>query len=85
MFAENDADEQQKRFRYNDLHSSLMLREGARPEVVRDNMGHANIDVTQNVCGKSWWEERVDAVTRAVSAVATAAKAVDKESQTASA
>jgi hypothetical protein len=30
---------------------------------------HANIDVTQNVYGKSWWEERVDAVTRAVEAV----------------
>jgi len=54
------------------MHSSLMLREGARPEVVRDNMGHANIDVTQNVYGKSWWEERVDAVTRAVEAVSAA-------------
>jgi hypothetical protein len=32
-----------------------MLREGTRPEVVRDNMGHANIDVIQNACGKSWW------------------------------
>ena len=30
-----------------------MLREGARSEIVRDNMGHANIDVTQNVYGKS--------------------------------
>jgi hypothetical protein len=37
------------------MHSSCMLREGARPEVGRDNMGHANIDVTQNVYGKSWW------------------------------
>ncbi len=44
------------------MHSSHMLREGARPELVRDNMGHANIDVTQNVYGKSWREERVDAV-----------------------
>ncbi len=44
---------------FRTMHSSLMLREGARPEVVRDNMGHANIDVTQNVYGKSWWEERV--------------------------
>lgn len=59
---------------FRTMHSSLMLREGARPEVVRDNMGHANIDVTQNVYGKSWWEERVDAVTRAVEAVATAAQ-----------
>ena len=40
---------------FRTMHSSLMLREGARPEVVRDNMGHANIDVTQNVYGKSWW------------------------------
>ena len=57
---------------FRTMHSSLMLREGARPEVVRDNMGHANIDVTQNVYGKSWWEERVDAVTRAVDAVSAA-------------
>jgi integrase len=35
------------------MHSSRMLREGARPEVVRDILGHANIDVTQNVYGKS--------------------------------
>jgi hypothetical protein len=38
------------------MHSSHMLREGTRPEIVRDNMGHANIDVTQNVYGKSWWK-----------------------------
>lgn len=63
------------------MHSSLMLREGARPEVVRDNMGHANIDVTQNVYGKSWWEERVDAVTRAVEAVTTAAQDAKKEAK----
>jgi hypothetical protein len=54
------------------MHSSCMLREGARPEVGRDNIGHANIDVTQNVYGKSWWGaggEPVDAVTQAVEAV----------------
>jgi hypothetical protein len=39
------------------MHSSR----SERPEVVRDNMGHANICVTHNVYGKSWWEERVDA------------------------
>lgn len=65
---------------FRTMHSSLMLREGARPEVVRDNMGHANIDVTQNVYGKSWWEERVDAVTRAVDAVTTAQNA-EKEAK----
>jgi len=36
-----------------------MLREGARPEIARDILGHANIDVTQNVTaragGKSEW------------------------------
>jgi hypothetical protein len=37
-----------------------MSSAGARPEVTRDNMGHANIDVTQNVYNKTWWEERVD-------------------------
>ena len=40
------------------MHFSRTLRDGARPEVVRNNMGHANICVTQNVCGKWWWEER---------------------------
>jgi integrase len=64
---------------FRTMHSSLMLREGARPEVVRDNMGHANIDVTQNIYGKSWWEERVDAVTRAIEAVTAAAKAAEKK------
>jgi hypothetical protein len=38
------------------MHSSHMPRKGARPEIVRDNMGHANIDVTQIVYGKCWWE-----------------------------
>jgi len=51
------------------MHSSLMGRVGLRPEVIRDNMGHSTIDVTQNVYGKSWWEERIDAVTRAAAAV----------------
>ena len=56
-----------------------MLREGARPEIVRDILGHANIDVTQNVYGKSWWEKRVDAVTQAVEAVTNAAQNAEKE------
>jgi len=41
----------------------------------------ANIDVTQNVYGKSWWEERVDAVTRAVDAVSAAAQDAEKEAK----
>jgi hypothetical protein len=35
--------------------------------------------VTQNVYGKSWWEERVDAVTQAVEAVINAAQNAEKE------
>jgi hypothetical protein len=40
-----------------------MLREGTWPDHVRVNLGLANVHVTQIVYGKSWWEERVDAVT----------------------
>jgi len=47
-------------------------------QTLSDNMGHANIDVTQNVYGKSWWEERVDAVTRAVEAVSSATENAEK-------
>jgi hypothetical protein len=47
--------------------------QAARPEVVRDILGHSNIDVTQNIYGKSWWEERVDAVTQAVEGVTNSA------------
>ena len=54
---------------FRTMHSSLMLRTGATPEVTRDDMGHANIDVTQNVYGRSWWEERVEAVTRTIDTV----------------
>jgi hypothetical protein len=35
---------------------------GGLPEVVRDNMGHANIDVTQNVLGEKLVGRAVDAV-----------------------
>ncbi len=61
------------------MHSSRMLREGARPEIVRDILGHVDICVTQNVHGKSWWEERVDAVTQAVEPVTNAAQNAEKE------
>jgi integrase len=44
---------------------SLMSSIGVRPEVTRDNMGHANVDVTQNVYNRTWWEERVEAVSMA--------------------
>ena len=64
---------------FRTMHSSLMLREGARPEVVRDNMGHSKVDPTQNIYGKSWWEERVDAVTRTVEAVTVARQETQKD------
>ncbi len=42
---------------FRTMHSSLMSSAGVRPEVTRDNMGHATVDVTQNVRGgKSEWK-----------------------------
>jgi hypothetical protein len=37
--------------------------------VTRDNMGHATVDVTQNVYNRTWWEERVEAVSMAAATV----------------
>ena len=51
------------------MHSSLMSSVGVRPEVTRDNMGHSTVDVTQNVYNKTWWEERVEAVSMAAATV----------------
>jgi integrase len=54
---------------FRTMHSSLMSSVGVRPEVTRDNMGHATIDVTQNVYNKTWWEERAAAVSLAAASV----------------
>jgi len=54
---------------FRTMHSSLMSSTGVRPEVIRDNMGHATIDVTQNVYNKTWWEERAAAVSLAAASV----------------
>lgn len=54
---------------FRTMHSSLMSSVGVRPEVTRDNMGHASIDVTQNVYNRTWWEERVEAVSMAAASV----------------
>ena|SRR5438270_1756078 len=43
---------------FRTMLSSLMSSVGVRPEVTRDNMGHATVDVTQNVYNRTWWEER---------------------------
>ena len=42
---------------FRTVHSSPMLRERATPVFVQDILGHATIDVTQNVYGNSWWKE----------------------------
>ena len=56
---------------FRTMHASLMRRYGARLEVARDNMGHAGStgSITLDVYSKTWWDERVDAVTRVVEAV----------------
>jgi hypothetical protein len=47
-----------------------MRRTRARVEVTRHNMGHSEVGVTLNVYSESWWDERVDAVSRALAAMA---------------
>jgi integrase len=54
---------------FRTMHSSLMSSVGVRPEITRDNMGHATVDVTQNVYNKTWWEERAEAVSMAAASV----------------
>jgi integrase len=56
---------------FRTMHASLMRRFGARLEVARDNMGHAGGtgSITLDVYSKTWWNERVDAVSRIVEAV----------------
>jgi integrase len=53
---------------FRTMHASLMRRFGARLEVARDNMGHAGGtgSITLDVYSKTWWNERVEAVTRIV-------------------
>ena len=56
---------------FRTMRASLMRRYGARLGVARDNMGHAGStgSITLDVYSKTWWDERVDAVTRIVEAV----------------
>jgi len=63
------------------MHASLMRRYGARLEVARDNMGHAGStgSITLDVYSKTWWDERVDAVTRIVEAVFAEPEEKEKE------
>ena len=54
---------------FRTMHASLIRRTGARAEVTRDNMGHSDTGTTLNVYSETWWDERVDAVSRAIEAV----------------
>jgi integrase len=56
---------------FRTMHASLMRRYGARLEVARDNMGHTGStgSITLDVYSKTWWNERVEAVSRIVEAV----------------
>jgi integrase len=54
---------------FRTVHSSLMSSAGVRPGVTRDNMGHSTVDVMQNVYNRTWWEERVEAVSLAAASV----------------
>jgi hypothetical protein len=38
------------------MHSSRRLREGARPEIVEDSLGHVYNRVTQTCYSKCWWK-----------------------------
>lgn len=58
------------------MHASLMRRTGARPEITRDNMGHSEVDTTFNVYSETWWDERMEAVSKAVEAVFSVPAAV---------
>jgi len=61
------------------VHSSHMLREGARTGDRAGQHGSREYRVTQSVYGKSCWEERLDAVTQAVEPGTNAAQNAEKE------
>ena len=63
---------------FRTIHSSHYAARRRKAKVVRDILGHANIDVTQNVYGKCWWEERVDAAAQAVKALTNATQNAEK-------
>lgn len=56
---------------FRTMHASLMRRFGARLKVARDNMGHSGSSgsITLDVYSKTWWSERVEAVSGVVEAV----------------
>ncbi|WP_109488934.1 tyrosine-type recombinase/integrase [Occallatibacter savannae] len=54
---------------FRTMHASLMRRTGARPEVARDNMGHSEIPMTLEGYSRTWWDERMSAVSAVVDMV----------------
>jgi hypothetical protein len=53
---------------FRTMHSSLMSGVASGPRLTSDNMGHATVDVTQNVYNQTW-EERAEAVSLAAASV----------------
>ena len=52
------------------MHSSLMSSVGVRPGGnARQTWATPTVDVTQNVYNRTWWEERVEAVSLAAATV----------------
>jgi integrase len=64
---------------FRTMHASLMRRTGARPEAIRDNMGHSQVSMTMDGYSRSWWDERANAVSQAVAAVFAAPAATPPE------
>jgi integrase len=54
---------------FRTMHASMMRRAGARPEIARDNMGHSECETTVEIYSKTWWDERVTAVSGVVDLV----------------
>ena len=54
---------------FRTMHASLMRRTGARAEAARDNMGHSQLGMTLDGYSRTWWDERANAVSRAVAEV----------------
>jgi integrase len=57
---------------FRTMHASLMRRAGARAEIARDNMGHSETSMVLDGYSRTWWDERVNAVSRVVAEVFSA-------------
>ena len=64
---------------FRTMHASLMRRTGARAEVARDNMGHSECPTTLEIYSKTWWDERLAAVSAVVDLVMKSDEKKDSE------